>query len=347
MHKLPAGENSMVEYRLHEGCLKGGTQNEVCDDAMDTNAVTNLLYESNVNWIQEQWRKFENIGQTTMHREKRQVIALAGMLALASTGFTIYEQQQMRSHIKTLSKEFNHFKTNQLVFDKTITTVTEELTKHVIGLEEVVLEQKLQMGCEIDHLAVFMLNDRRLRQWKEYLEQIYFGVMHGQQNTNIAPYIIKKDMVRQIIENSGAFKNTIYEEDQNLLYKFGRMYVTEAHKTDDHFNLHIVIKTPRISNEDLTRVYKTHQSGVITSEGHCNRYTLPNYVIIDGMEVYSLDKNRCETLNGINMCTRYGIQNMTETACLNNMNNCDVVLDKCETNIVETTAGVMIRSREK
>eukprot|EP00116_Pleurobrachia_bachei_P008468 sb/3468730/ len=125
------------------------------------------------------------------------------------------------------------------------------------------------------------------------------------------------------------------------------MYVTEAHKTDKHFNLHIVIKTPRISSEELTRVYRTHQTGVITSAGRCNRYELPKYVVLNGMEIYALNKEKCDTLNGINICTQYGIQNMTEMPCLNTMSKCEIVLDKCETNIVETTAGVMIRTNEK
>ena len=346
LQQMENGDSTISEYNMQDECMIMG-RSKFCNEMMKRDNASMVLYENNLNYVEQTWQRYESLQQSSYGRQKRSVALLAGAAGLFAMGFSAYEQAKINKHVKQLESKFQKFASAQTKFDEKQIRINNDMLHIMHGIEDRLNEANTLDICYRSNLAFYIVNNRRLQQWSGYLHDIYHGVLFGQRDIGISPILLPEKSLERVMVDNELFADTVYSMNSKLVYKFGKMHIANASKAaDGHFNVRVVITIPRIEDSDITTLYQTKQVGIKTADGKCNSFQLPNYVAVNKNTLTVVPESNCNDEMGTVLCRSRKSTNQS-VSCITPDTNCQVVLEKCQTSIMETAEGVLIRTDEQ
>jgi hypothetical protein len=123
------------------------------------------------------------------------------------------------------------------------------------------------------------------------------------------------------------------------------MYIADKSICQGSFCVHVVLKLPIIKKDGLNIMFDVQQTGIRHGE-MCARYNLPENVYRSQGKFYSLGSPMCNTISNLRICTNSINGSRAEMPCVTNQEGCVPVAEPCETKIIQSSAGVLVRTNE-
>ena len=339
-------DSGAKELSLSEECLnKSGTSREkLCNDFLEQDPIGKLLYEENSRYIESVWKKLGelvDVKESGSGRNRRNIAAIVSTLGLGALGFTIIDSLRVNNHIKELQNEFLEFEGRQVEFDKEQVEVNHKFITIVKAMNKQLLVEHQLEECHRSTTAFNMLNNRRIADWAGILNGIYDGAIRSKFGP-LSPQLFGKEMVVQMISNISSLKDSVYSDDYKLFYKFSKCYVSDVIHTPEKFTFHVVLSIPRLETKELLSVYRVRQTGVIYNNT-CVRLDIPELVTLLDDTWY--DVTECEGME--ELCTRHFNKTLLKpVTCLQYSKQCKMLPDSCDTAVVQTEAGLLVKTTE-
>ena len=338
-----------VEFSLK--CLVGNNRTHACEEVLKEDKVNFLMVQEDRNFVQKHWRMVNSMMEDggEVEKQKRDGLlgtVIGGAMGFLATGFSFKEVKQLKDHMNKFAGNYNEFKNRQLQFNREQVKFNENVLEIMERMEHHIKKELVSVQCKINNLGFYLLNTRRLLEWKSYLYQLYKDVLGGAAVGPISQVIFTKDNIRRIVSNTDLLRDTIYERNPSVAYRLGTMYIADKSECEEGFCVHVVIKLPIVKENDLKMVFNVQQVGV-KQDGRCKKYQLPQTVYRDQGKFMALHPESCSTnqMTFLKMC----IANVSreEMPCITDHSRCRAVLEECETRIAQSSGGLLVRAEEE
>ena len=110
--------------------------------------------------------------------------------------------------------------------------------------------------------------------------------------------------------------------------------------------VHVVLKLPIIKREELRVLFEVKQTGVKHGNG-CIKYKLPKAVYRQGNNFYVLDSPMCSMVANVQLCLASINSTVLKMPCVTDLEGCEVEVEQCKTEIVQSVGGLLVRSDEE
>lgn len=327
-------------------CMTRGKQ-KFCKERLSDMSL--LLNKENTKFVNKSMEGFKAMIATTgkKKREKRYAGIVLGGLGMVTSGFALFETYQLKQHIENLEFRFEEFREDVENFEKASIQFHENIIKIYRALETEMMEGFERVECNMRNLAYQMLVNRRLIEWKSYMDLISKDLITGQLVGSVSPRLFNETDVKMILEKTGL-RDTIYSGDISLFYRLSKTWVSKITNDGEMYNIHIVISVPNVKNHKVYTMYKASSVGLINGTT-CTNIQLPEIVYKKGGEYYGLsDPDNCQTRGNIRLCLKkqdsQAITTMSKVKCLSgDHQSCELFVERCTTRTIQTTGGAMVR----
>lgn len=331
-------------------CLEGGNRTETCERLLREDPFNHRMVRENRRFVEEHWKLVnqwvkEGKGESRERRVKRGTSLVGDILGFLATGYTFYDTSKLKKHVNKLSAEYNKFKERQIKFNRDQVEFNKNVLTVLKGLDISVERRIGEVECRIDSLAFHILNERRLREWKDFLYHLYRDMVSGSWVGPVSTVIFTKENMRRIVEGTEILRGTVYESELALAFQLGTMHVAERSIHGDKFCVHVVIRLPIILKSELSVMFRVRQTG-IKSENACVRFELPDTVYKRDGRFYVMDPMACRELDNLRLCTSSVNSTKEEAPCIQDKTRCEIVGEKCGTKIVQSSGGLLVRTEE-
>lgn len=334
-------------------CIDKGNRAKLCEELAKTDPFNYRMARENREFIEKHWgivNRWVGSEREEMERERRKrsvaATVVGGVLGFLATGYGFYDTARLKSHVEKLRVDYNDFKRRQVEFNEEQIEFNDNILKIIRGVEESVEKQLGEVKCRVDSYAYHILNERRLREWRDSLYQLYKDMVDGRWVGPISTAVFTKENMRTIIQSTDLLRETIYEENLGLAYKLGTMHVADKSIEDGKFTVHVVMRLPIILKGGMKTVFAVHQTGVRGKNG-CLSFKLPESVYRDRGSYYSLDKMECEERDRLRICSSSVNATREKMPCVQDVENCEAVAENCETKAVQSYGGLLVRTAER
>ena len=345
--EMEIGQEEQTEYKLN--CIMGTTRRrQMCEDIARVSNETLILKidEANRKFINDTWTELNTMNP----EEKRQKRDIQNWLfgggismSMLTAGYDLWETKKLKKHVDELNhrfvefqKEQNKFNRQQVFFNKKVLQVSRKME----------MRWEIQ-ECKNDRMIWEMLDQRRLLEWKNYLQQVYDGTLGGSRVGSISPVIFPKEYMETLIRDDIVLASTVYKDKVDLAYKLGLLSVVGHSKERGQFNIHVVLGLPDLGATGIREVYRVLQTGVVLNGTKCGKLNLPFTVYEEEDKFYEMESSICDTKSNLHLCWGGSGAGRREVHCLTNKEECKLDLEKCSTQVRETRAGVQIRTLEQ
>lgn len=330
-------------------CLTNGNRTKVCEEFMAGDQVNLLMLRDNERFVKGNWERLNQLIETNERKRKKRSMwdfLGGGAVGFLATGFSFFEMNEIKGHVEQLREDYNDFKRKQVAFNKDQVNFNKQILMIHKGLVSETQKELAALHCRVDSLGFHILNTRRLMEWKDYLYQLYKDILGGGMVGSISTLIFTKENIEMIIQESALLQGTIYEEDPVLAYRLGTMSIVQNSITEESFVVHVVLKLPIIKREELKVIFEVKQTGVRHNKG-CVKYGLPKNVYRHHEKFYVLDSPMCSMVANVQLCSASINSTVVEMPCVTDMEGCEVEEEQCKTQIVQSVAGLLVRSDEE
>ncbi|KAL5253529.1 hypothetical protein ACHWQZ_G013640 [Mnemiopsis leidyi] len=261
------------------------------------------------------------------------------------------ENRKMKQHLSALSEQFSQF----------ATAVDQELRssrtyhKKVLRIIEAgfgrVYSDIAGLKCDVASLAALTIFQQTLKLHEAKLDSTFFSTRHGKLTSSLTQTITLEDL-RLIMTENPNFHGTVYEQNPEILYRVGDLYLMDVQDHSDSLLFHFLLTAPKISNNSLYQTYYPVQVPITTSESPlCFMPELPQTLLIKDGKIFSADTTDCERKEDLILCQQdfedSFSPNIAHVPCLNNEpSKCALKQTSCETKMIFTRAGALVFSRE-
>ena len=339
-----------MEYNLT--CVAGANRTRACEEILLADKLNYMLAMEDRKFVQKHWSvvnrliKDSNEGEGRAKRSALGGTVFGGIVGFLATGFSFQETRQLQRHVQKFAQNYNEFKDRQLKFNEDQVNFNKEVLEVLKGLETNVRRELAHLHCKVNNLGYYLMNTRRLLEWRSFLYSLFKDVLSGAMVGPISTLIFTRENVRTIVEKTDLLRGTIYEDNLTLAYRLGTMYIADKSVCEGSFCVHVVLKLPIIKKSGLKVMFDVQQSGV-KHEGVCSRFDLPHTVYKEHGKFYRLESPSCTMLSNLKLCTSSINGSKIEMPCITNREGCRPVLERCSTKIVQSSGGVLIRTDEE
>lgn len=341
-----------LEFNM--SCVDGGDRERFCEELMQSDKFNYRMSKENREFVEKHWEIVNRwVGQekeeAERDRRRRSTAATAlvgGMLGFLATGYGFYDTARLKAHVERMRGDYNEFKRRQVQINKDQIEFNNDILKVIKGVEANVDKRIGEVMCRVDSYAYHILNERRLQEWKDFLYHLYKDMVNGRWVGPVSTVVFTKENMKRIVETTNLLRGTIYEEDVGLAYRLGSMNVADKSMEEGKFTVHVVMRLPIIYRGGVKTIYTVHQTGVRGNSG-CMSFKLPHTVYQDGGKYYSLDGMECEERDRVKICSSSVNATREEMPCLQDPDNCVAVSEKCETRLVQSHGGLLVRTEER
>eukprot|EP00116_Pleurobrachia_bachei_P002182 sb/3462444/ len=325
------------------------TKQAMCEAAAKTAEETLLLEldSENRKFVQKTWDNLNSLIPTEKGINKRGVkdwlLGGGTGLSLLTAGYDLWATVKLKKHVNEIQQEFEAFKNNQTRFDKEQIKFNGKILEVSQHLEQRIERQE----CRSDQAVWHLLNQRRLSEWKDYMQQLYRGVLAGSQVGDISPIIFPKKYMEKLVRDDTSLAKTAYNENIALAYRLGLLAVVSHGQGEGQFAIHVVLSFPDLGTQGVKEVYRVLQTGVAFNDSQCGRFELPSVVYKEENKFYEMEEAICETKANLHLCWGGSGAGRREVSCLSNKEECKIGLEKCSTQVRENRAGLQVRTAEQ
>ena len=142
-------------------------------------------------------------------------------------------------------------------------------------------------------------------------------------------------------------KGTVYEDNPEMLM-LGRLILIDAVETPEAFSSHLVLALPKLKQQDLYPLFKTHAIMFTPSPKQCGKIKVPPFIIQKSKNEWrEMDLASCTSRGQVKLCLSV---EQGKVPCLDRtegFKDCQIAGTKCATETNELPSGIMINSLEQ
>ena len=262
------------------------------------------------------------------------------------------ENRKLKDHLNKLSDKFTQFVS--LVSDEFETSrrYNQEVLEMVDAGFAQVYEDILGLKCDIASLASLTIFQQSLKIHSSKLDELFFASKHGRLQASL-PQVLSLDDLKLIIAENPNFKDTLFKDHPEVLYRVGELYLLDATKNTKDSLFHFLLTTPKLVPDSLFRTYHPVQVPTTSSDSEddlCFITNIPPTVIIQGEKLVAADITDCYEKEQVILCQQDfadSFSPQTEVIpCLNgNPEKCSLTPTSCEPRMTFTKAGALVFSK--
>ena len=188
--------------------MVGTNKSRACEQILSEDKLNYLIVQEDRKFVKKHWeivnRLIQDSGVSEMEeksRKKRGLLGgtlIGGVVGFLATGFSFQETRQLKSHVNKFIEDYNEFKRRQIKFNEDQVSFNQKILEIFKGLGNGVQRELAHIHCKINNLGYYLLNTRRLLEWKSYLYQLYKDVVAGSMIGPISTVIFTKENIEKI-----------------------------------------------------------------------------------------------------------------------------------------------------
>ena len=312
-----------------------------------------LLTLENRKSIDETMMNLEKLSGLTQseksNRTRRSAVLGAlfgGIIGTLTGGFSLYETYKLKSHVKQIQNQFEEFRKDVIMFETESVKFHQNVLSIYKRLQTKMDEGFSKLDCNIRNVAYHMMVGKRFLEWKAFIDVMAKDLIGGNLIGPVSPILLNDSDIRKLLQDP-MFAETVYQHNIPLFYRLSKMLIVDIKKDEGMFNIHIVITVPNVKSKKVYTTYNTASVGMVNN-GTCSNINLPPLVYGKEERYYKIDSSyNCEFRNNIRLClsNQHQEEINKEVECLSeNHRTCEIISEKCETKIIQTSGGIMVRS---
>ena len=278
-------------------------------------------------------------------RQRRSIIQWGlTLLSPIISGIEEVQLMKIRKHVRDNEQQIKDTRAGLHATEAATIAVKDK----VIGLIKNVtyeLDREIQhIQCDTYKILYSLMWKSQLQAYSKALDQILKTALEGTNIEALTPEMIGPMDLARIVNSSDQFRQTLYQDDPNLLYSLGRISLIEI---DSDFNVaHFILKFPRLVSTFY--LYKVDNVGLHLGNNQCAHVNVNNYVYWDHVRSSFTDvilTPECQRHFSLYVCDTEHFTN--HNSCLQRETfNCTLRKADCETDYryVQTSNGVLIRN---
>ena len=346
-------KDTAVIAEIVMACLTEDTE-KFCKE--HKNAVAKAFAQSNNATLSHMWRKttqsIEAVRRLTNYqtlrgnnREKRawQLVPLAGILV---SGLSLFEAYKVSQHIKGLERSFEGFvketvkvQEQQIIFEQQTVKILSGISRRMEALEN-------ELECEVRQLATQIATVQRINEFKGFLDNLFDPIARNRLDGPATLQVLDPEKLRTIAK-CPKLKGTVYEDNPEMLM-LGRLILIDAVETPEAFSSHLVLALPKLKQQDLYPLFKTHAIMFTPSPKQCGKIKVPPFIIQKSKNEWrEMDLASCTSRGQVKLCLSV---EQGKVPCLDRtegFKDCQIAGTKCATETNELPSGIMINSLEQ
>ena len=143
------------------------------------------------------------------------------------------------------------------------------------------------LKCDVASLVALTVFQQTLRLYEAKLDSSFFSTRHGKLTSSLTQTLTLQDL-RLIMTENPDFRGTVYEENPEILYRGGYLYLMDVQDRGDSLFFHFLSTAPKISNNSLYQTYYPVQVPITTSESPlCFKPEIPQTLLIKKGKIHT------------------------------------------------------------
>ena len=316
--------------------------------AENSNSMAKTFREKNNQTLMEVWQrsaqsidivqKLTNFRMGKPTRKKRSWL-LAGVML---SGLSLVETAIIGKHVRDLDDKFQKFCSRTVSIQRKELEFEEETIKIIGGLERKIKAVEEGLQCEIRQVANQLFIQQRINEFEGYISNLLDPIARNRMDGPATLKVLNKRMMKLIAEGP-KLEGTIYQHNPELL-TLGRLILVEASETGDAFDAHMVLALPKLKNETIYPLYKTHSVVFKSESKRCGKVMIAEYVTQKDGDWIKVELDKCQTRGQVKLC--YALEE-DKIQCLEKGEGCPIVGTSCRTDIKELPSGVLANTIQR
>ena len=260
------------------------------------------------------------------------------------------ENRKLKDHLRQFSSKFQQFVT--VVSDRLEST--RKFNQEVLELVDAgfakVFKDIKGLKCDIASLASLTVFQQTLKLHSSKLDELFYATKHGKLKANL-PQTLGLSDLELIIAQNPNFKDTLFKDHPEILYRVGDLYLLDATKNSKNNLFHFLLTSPKLVPGSLFRTYHPVQVPIASTENEmCFLPVFPRTVIIQKEKLVAADITDCYEKEQVILCQQDFADSFSPTTevipCLNGQPElCTLEPVSCEPKMVFTKAGALVFSK--
>ena len=263
-----------------------------------------------------------------------------------------WENEKIKEHLRQLEGTFYGFA-------KRVTKHLQSTRNYQGKILEILRREHIKMykavndlNCDISSLASIIMYQNILQEHQSKMSEMLFAITHGKLNSDIAQVLNLED-IKLIVQNNEQFKDTIYINSPELLYRLGELILIDVALENTEYVFNFVVAVPKLAPKSLHQAYDKVQVPISMDKetvDTCLMMKLPDTIFKANGVYYQADTSDCIQKNDIIICLQdfedVFSPSITQIGCLNGkLNHCETEQVPCKNTMRFTKAGPLIFSR--